>query len=437
MARPKNIGNFFNPDPRGKTKLGAVGYDNARENIDPHIKTQVVSSKEGTVEHTPTLAKHITNKEYVDANDFSFLAGNGIQLDIAVPPNTVTVSVVEAEVDHDILKNFVTNKHIDWTDASQNLFTGGNISLGTLQNTSSKVFIVFTPVNLSNRHGVNVNFNPTTTVDGTYNNTCFNATVSVVVDATKTNSGQLRGGRYQMLGATGFDGRAVNFKSLECVYGIHSTAGSSSAVTNCYGLALFPFAQKGTIDNLYNIYLAAPASGGTVTNGWAIYSLDTNPSRLNGDLYFNTEDSGLLFAEIYARDNTTLTSTSTTKTQITIFDTDGESNGMTPSHANDHITVVKAGKYKIDSSISIKNSSGAAHVISVEMYKNNGTGVFNNIHAGRTLGVAADVGNMTMSGIVDVAANDTLEFWITSDSGTARTVTVEDINFCAIQIGGT
>ncbi len=166
----------------------------------------------------------------------------------------------------------------------------------------------------------------------------------------------------------------------------------------------------------------------------------TSPSEKltidNGTLLFQN-GGGLPFAEIYARDNTATTSTSTTKAQILIFDTDGESNNMTPDHAQDHITVVKAGKYKIDASISIKNSSGAAHVISLEMYKNDGAVVFNNIHAGRTLGTGSDVGNMTMSGIVDLAANDTIEMWITSDSGAARTVTVEDIDFCAIQIGGT
>ena len=166
---------------------------------------------------------------------------------------------------------------------------------------------------------------------------------------------------------------------------------------------------------------------------------DTNFLAVNdfGKAFFEGPTSGLPFAEIYARDNTTTTSTSTTKAQVLIFDTDGESNLMTPSHAQDHITVIKAGKYKIDTSISIKNSSGAAHVINVEMYKNNGTVVFNNIHAGRTLGTGTDVGNLTMSGIVDLAINDTIEIWITSDSGAARTVTVEDIDFCAIQIGGT
>ncbi|KKM64847.1 hypothetical protein LCGC14_1497300, partial [marine sediment metagenome] len=142
---------------------------------------------------------------------------------------------------------------------------------------------------------------------------------------------------------------------------------------------------------------------------FARHHMKTEDVRIDEDLFFDTTGSGLPYAEIYARDNTTTTSTSTTKAQITIFDTDGEFNNMTPSHAQDHITVTKAGKYKIDASISIKNSSGSAHVISVEMYKNNGTGVFNNIHAGRTLGTGTDVGNLTMSGIVDLAVDDTIE----------------------------
>ena len=192
--------------------------------------------------------------------------------------------------------------------------------------------------------------------------------------------------------------------------------------------------DSGDIDIFVGAAGSAGGSQGVITlgDGGTTNYMEISPT---GDLVF-VGSAGLPFAEIYARDNTATTSTSTTKTQILIFDTDGESNNMTPDHAQDHITVLKAGKYKIDTSISIKNSSGSAHVISVEMYKNNGTVVFNNIHAGRTFSTGSDVGNMTMSGIVDLAANDTIEMWITSDSASARTVTVEDVDFCAIQIGG-
>ena len=64
-----------------------------------------------------------------------------------------------------------------------------------------------------------------------------------------------------------------------------------------------------------------------------------------GNTYWKGEGSGLPFAEIYARDNTTTTSTSTTKTQILIFDTNGKSNAMTADHTNDHLIVLKPGKY--------------------------------------------------------------------------------------------
>ncbi len=183
-------------------------------------------------------------------------------------------------------------------------------------------------------------------------------------------------------------------------------------------------------DNTQWISMTHDQTDGVITSG-------KGAVRIDSDFYFKGDGTGLPFAEIYARDNTATTSTSTTKAQILIFDTDGQSNNMTSVNAQGHIVVVKAGKYKIDTSISIKNSSGAAHVISVEMYKNNGTVVFNNIHAGRTFSTGSDVGNMTMSGIVDLAANDTIEMWITSDSASARTVTVEDVDFSAIQIGGT
>ena len=60
----------------------------------------------------------------------------------------------------------------------------------------------------------------------------------------------------------------------------------------------------------------------------------------DGDTFWVGDGTGLPFAEIYARDNTATTSTSTTKAQILIFDTDGEFNNMTPSHAQDHISIV-------------------------------------------------------------------------------------------------
>ena len=41
--------------------------------------------------------------------------------------DTVTFDIVNAQIDHDALLNFVANKHINWTNASVNLVTSGNV----------------------------------------------------------------------------------------------------------------------------------------------------------------------------------------------------------------------------------------------------------------------------------------------------------------------
>jgi len=68
--------------PAQKGKQGQIGYDNIRENIDPHVRTGAVTAKEGTVQHTPTNAKDIATKEYVDSA--ALWTDNGTEL---VPKN--------------------------------------------------------------------------------------------------------------------------------------------------------------------------------------------------------------------------------------------------------------------------------------------------------------------------------------------------------------
>lgn len=64
---------------RASTK-GQAGYDNPRENIDPNIKTKTISQQQGTIEHTPTNAKDIVNKEYVDSVASSLWTRTGTEL---------------------------------------------------------------------------------------------------------------------------------------------------------------------------------------------------------------------------------------------------------------------------------------------------------------------------------------------------------------------
>jgi hypothetical protein len=65
-------------------------------------------------------------------------AGSGISLGAVTSPDpTITITANEAEIDHDLLQNFVSNEHIDWTSATQNLSTSGTLSGSNLSGTNT------------------------------------------------------------------------------------------------------------------------------------------------------------------------------------------------------------------------------------------------------------------------------------------------------------
>lgn len=156
-----------------------------------------------------------------------------------------------------------------------------------------------------------------------------------------------------------------------------------------------------------------------------------------GDTVF-VGSSGLSFGGISVKDNAvTMTLNSAARVQVTVFDTNNSSNNTTPDHTNDHITVTKAGKYLITVSIAVQNNAAQSHKVEFSLWKNNGATEYTNIHAHRSLsGGSTDVGSISLSGIVDVSASDTLEIWADTDAAADRSVTVEDITLSVFQIGG-
>ena len=260
---------------------------------------------------------------------------------------------------------------------------------------------------------------------------------------------------------------------------------------------------------------------------------------MQGDITFSGNGNGLTYGEIYTKNSTaTLTvDADLTHTEVTSFTVNGVSNGTTPSHASDIITIDTAGKYKIQVSTVVENAGVAAHEIHMEMHKNSGaneganskyvsnvctaagddcpaddlmyvthsfvngevvystvtemgmttlveyyicevTGTTSfglsdhvdgggancdagdgdqinltedltptgklvivgtsipNVHAHGDLRATTENVSMPLSGIVDLAANDTISIWIWTDDSTARVVTVSDITFSIFQIGG-
>lgn len=166
---------------------------------------------------------------------------------------------------------------------------------------------------------------------------------------------------------------------------------------------------------------------------------DTNYVEVDkaGDVVF-VGGAGLAFGEICAKDNATpMTLNSAAKVQVTIFDVDGVSNNMTPDHTNDHITVTKAGMYLCTVSMAVENGAGASHKVDASVWKNNGATEFINTHTHRDLAAGSDVGSMSLSGIIDLAVNDTIEVWLDTDRGSDSAVTVEDITLSLVMVGGT
>ena len=71
------------------------------------------------------------------------------------------------------------------------------------------------------------------------------------------------------------------------------------------------------------------------------------------------------------------------------------------------------------------------------VYKNNGATRLTNLQICRKLGAGGDVGSVAVTGIVDLAANDTLEVWLEQSSGVDKDITVVNACLTATQIGGT
>lgn len=160
--------------------------------------------------------------------------------------------------------------------------------------------------------------------------------------------------------------------------------------------------------------------------------------EIKDDTFWTGAGSGLPFGEISANDNVTVTSVSSAGfTQVLIFDTDGASNLATPDHTNDHITVVKAGHYMVNVCATVTNQSGAGHKIELVVAKNNNAAIFGSLRRHRTLASGTDAGAVPICAHVALALDDTIEVWITSDSGSAKNIIVEDITLGLTMIGGT
>lgn len=122
-----------------------------------------------------------------------------------------------------------------------------------------------------------------------------------------------------------------------------------------------------------------------------------------------------------------------TKVQFTLFDTDDAESNADADHTNDHIVIQKAGTYMITVSIHAESVAGGGATFAFDIYKNNGATPIANLHAHRTFagGGGADAASVGLSGLVSLAVNDTVELWITNDTGTEN-ILIEDVTLSLV-----
>ena len=123
------------------------------------------------------------------------------------------------------------------------------------------------------------------------------------------------------------------------------------------------------------------------------------------------------------------------KVQVDIFNRNAPSNNTTPDHATDDITITVAGVYHIAISATVNSVAGASSVMELEIMKNNGASRIGDLHADRSIGGGGtERGSISLSDIVALEANDTVEVWIENETNTQNYI-VEDITLSLFRLG--
>jgi hypothetical protein len=105
----------------------------------------------------------------------------------------------------------------------------------------------------------------------------------------------------------------------------------------------------------------------------------------------------------------------TTPAKLTAFDTNGNSNGITPDHSDDDLTVIVAGEYEVLVNLSFTGTASAEWIF--EIYKND---VATGIRGGPIpTNATPDPTHISFGGgrTINLVANDVLTVYVESDDG--------------------
>lgn len=145
-------------------------------------------------------------------------------------------------------------------------------------------------------------------------------------------------------------------------------------------------------------------------------------------------------AEIYGYETGTLHAIAgagiANRVQVTSFDTNSISKGITADAANNQIIINETAWYFLLATISAESSGGGGFEGGFGIFKNSGATLLEATHKHRDLsGGGGDTGVIALSGAAYLEKDDTIETWIwNEDSGTDYVI--DDITMTAIRIYG-
>lgn len=192
-----------------------------------------------------------------------------------------------------------------------------------------------------------------------------------------------------------------------------------------------------TLGDTYHVYDSSNSTWDFFVGGNEIFNMTSAQMEIKKDVIFTGDGTGLPYGSVKISDNTTATTISSSGTYVQVnFDTNGESNNTTPDHTNDHITATKAGRYMIVCSIDA-HDMGVNEQYEFAVRINNGATTFDGGLRMHTFATNANQeASITLSGIRDLAANDTIELWVKNNTGT-NDVTVNFAELNLVMVGGT
>jgi len=120
-----------------------------------------INEKTGTVVlNTDDIEEGENNLYFTEQRVLDLISeiGNGVDLIFCDPLKRInnTIHLDISQIDHNLLKNYLPNEHIDWTSTDKNINTTGNITAGYFYGDGSNLTGIDTAMNLSELEDVNI-----------------------------------------------------------------------------------------------------------------------------------------------------------------------------------------------------------------------------------------------------------------------------------------